>query len=49
MPKSIFLRLGAELGAKMAREVDESVLIIFFFDGVLAGVGKARSADDRDS
>jgi hypothetical protein len=45
---SIILRLGAELGGKMAREVEESVLTIFFLEGVLAGVGRARSADDRD-
>jgi hypothetical protein len=43
---SIFLRLVVEVEGKRERDVEESELIIFFFEGVLAGVGKACSAED---
>jgi hypothetical protein len=42
---SIFLRLLVEVEGKRERDVEESELIIFFFEGVLAGVGKACSAE----
>jgi hypothetical protein len=40
--------LEVELGGKRAREVIEPELISFFLEGVFAGVGKARSADERE-
>lgn len=45
---SIFLRLvvEVEVEGKRERDVEESELMIFFFEGVLAGVGKACSAED---
>lgn len=45
---SIFLRLGVELDGNRERDVEVSELITFFFEGVLAGVGRARSAEDRE-
>jgi hypothetical protein len=37
---SIFLRLLVEVEGKRERDVEESELIIFFFEGVLANAGK---------
>lgn len=45
---SIFLRFGVEVEGNRERDVEESELITFFFEGVLAGVGKACSAEDRE-
>ena len=45
---SIFLRLGVEMEGNRERDVEEPELITFFFEGVLAGVGKARSAEERE-
>lgn len=45
---SIFLRLGVELDGNREREVEVSELMTFFFEGVFAGVGSARSAEDRE-
>lgn len=36
------------LGGKSAREVVELELIACFFEGVFTGVGKARSAEERE-
>jgi hypothetical protein len=44
---SIFLRLGVEVEGNREREVEESELTTFFFEGVLAGVGRACSAEEK--
>lgn len=37
-----------QVEGKRERDVEESELITFFFEGVLAGVGKACSAEERE-